>query len=89
MKPHTEVWLRCESVGRPKSTMTHYGRLDECIRKLVEWLMSAYMGSKIRISFARTEAELGADRRSADVADIMGDLESLIPAGEEDSDGHS
>jgi hypothetical protein len=50
----------------------------EAIKASAEWLMGVYMGSKIRITMARTEEELSENRKSNNVADMMADLESII-----------
>lgn len=88
MKPDTIVWIKCESVGRPECSITIQGTVRECIKAQTEWLLGVYMGSKIRITWARDEVDLGADRRSAAKSDIMADLESVL-SGQEESDGHS
>jgi hypothetical protein len=89
MKPYTRIWLQCESVGRPETAIRKQVTVREATLEIATWLLDVYMGSKIRITIGRNETDLSSDRRSADVADILGDLESLIPASEEESDGHS
>lgn len=78
MKPETKVWMRCESIGRPADTLVVNDSAREAMKALATWLMSVYMGSKIRVIIARTEAELGDDRRSAAQNDVMQDLESIL-----------
>lgn len=81
------VWLKCESVGRPESTITLNATNRECIKAIAEWLLETYMGQKIRITLARTEAELATDRRSAATAEMLADLDSMIGQVEENQDG--
>jgi hypothetical protein len=78
MKPETKVWLKCESIGRPADTFVMQCSAREAVKVLASWLMGVYMGSKIRILMARTEAELCDDRRSAANQDVMRDLESIL-----------
>ena len=78
MKPYTRVWIQLESVGRPEATIRKQCTVREATLEIATWLLSVYMGSKIRIAIGRTEADLANDRRSADVTDIIGDLESVL-----------
>lgn len=100
MKPETKVWLKCESIGRPSDTLITLCTVREAIKVQANWLLGVYMGSKIRVLIARTEAELSDDRRSAANQDVMQDLESILNGGDfasaagidrepEESDGRS
>lgn len=89
MKPETKVWLKCESIGRPADTLVMQCSVREAMKVQAQWILGVYMGSKIRISIARTEAELGDDRRSAATNDVMADLESILGSDTEESDGRS
>jgi hypothetical protein len=79
MKPSTQVWFKCESVGRPESTLKMQSTAREAILTIGQWLMGVYMGQKIRITIARTEEELANDRRSAANLDMLAELDSLLP----------
>lgn len=89
MKPETKVWLKCESIGRPADTLVMQCSVREAMKVQANWILGVYMGSKIRISMARTEAELADDRRTAAQNDVMADLESILGAEPEESDGRS
>jgi hypothetical protein len=78
MKPDTKIWLRCESVGRPESTITEQLVVRDAIKRIAAWLLQVYMGQKIRIAIAREESELASNRRSAANQDILDDLESIL-----------
>ena len=79
MRPETPVWLLCESIGRPENTLKMKASVRECIIASSQWLMGVYMGAKIRITFARSEAEL-RDRRSAASEELTNELESILAA---------
>jgi uncharacterized protein YegP (UPF0339 family) len=89
MKPETKVWLKCESIGRPADTLVTNCTAREAMKALAQWILTTYMGSKIRIIMARSEAELADDRRSAAHNDVMADLESILGPEAEESDGRS
>jgi hypothetical protein len=58
MKPSTLIWAKFESKGKPQDTELHNLPTREVIIKLAEWTLRVPMGSYMRITFARTQAEL-------------------------------
>jgi len=78
VKPETKVWLRCESVGKPANTLEMQTSVREAVKSIAQWLMGVYMGSKIRITLAREQHELGDSAKSIKTSDLMGELESLL-----------
>lgn len=92
MKLSTQVWTRMESKGKPQQTQTFHGDVRESIMHIAGWLNGVYMGSKIVITMARTEAELEESKRSSDVKDMIAELDGMLadrPDNQlEDSNGH-
>lgn len=85
MKMSTRVWARFESVGKPLSTwMTPENGMEvgKAMLELARWMQGVYMGSHIRITFARSLEELEAatqGKRTSQVnEDMLSQLESLI-----------
>jgi hypothetical protein len=88
MRQSTQSYYKLESVGRPEHSTSGSGTIREVTLAIAQWLLVVPMGHKIRITIARDEADL-MDRRSAANSDLMQELESLLPAEGEESDGHS
>lgn len=93
MKLSSQVWMKLESVGRPNDTKIIHATVRESMFHLAGWLNEVYMGSKIRITLARTQAELEESKRSSDVKDMLAELDGLLandaPDGEADQvNGH-
>jgi len=83
MKPDTRVFYRFESVGQPRHTLKGQDSVREVMLIFARWILSVYMGQKIRIILARSEEELQEGRRSASVDAMISDLESLVNVHEE------
>lgn len=90
MKPTTEVWYRFESVGRPECLRQDKATVRTLTLDLANWLLATYMGSKIRITLARTEEELNERSNRAPPDDMIAELERIMATGgtpEPDPDG--
>lgn len=77
MKLNTRVWIRMQSKGRPKFTVTKQVVIRDAVLEIARWLTDVYMGSRLEISIARTEEELEAKTPALD-NDIVAELESLL-----------
>lgn len=59
MKTHTRVSAKLESIGKPIHTVELHGEtVREVTLAIAKWLTTAYMGSHMRITIARTPTEL-------------------------------
>ena len=88
MKPHTVVCMKLESVGRPVHTVTHTDiSVRDATLEIAKWLLDSYMGTAIRITLARTTAELdkavsrnvGGGTNSTEL--LMDELASVLDQG--------
>jgi hypothetical protein len=89
VKMNTEVWLKCESKGRPAHTLKTNCSTREAILAIAKWLGEVYMGSHIDIRIARTELELAQstqERRATKDGDMMAELESMLAGGTPEGD---
>lgn len=86
MKPTTVVSAKFESIGKPAATVTI---TDETVTRtaieLARWLTTVYMGSHIRVTIARSPAELKlhtsrshAGDTNAVSLDLMSEIESIL-----------
>ena len=58
MKPTTKIWYQCESIGKPEHNITGHEEVRTAALTIGRWLFESYMGNYMRITIARTEAEL-------------------------------
>lgn len=88
MKQSTIVSMKLESVGRPAHTVTHEDvPVREATLLIARWLLDSYMGTHIRITLARTTAELqqavsrgqGAGSNNPDL--LLDELASVLDQG--------
>lgn len=85
MKPTTEICAKFESVGKPEHTIQIDNQpMREIVMAFGRWISDSYMGSHMRITVARTPAELeracNATRGGKEVNtdDMLRDLESMM-----------
>jgi hypothetical protein len=77
MRATTELHWLFESVGKPQNTQQGKGSVREALRAQVEWLDSVYMGSKIRVTLARSEADL-FPAKSGGTSSMVSEFESML-----------
>ena len=87
MRLSSEVWAKFESKGKPEFNHTMHGALGIVMKEALKWAFHSYMGHYMKITLARTEAELnnatshrGATlaERTAALAEFEAGLESLF-----------
>lgn len=100
MRLDTVVWMKFESKGKPEETVAVNGTVLEGLRSLLDWISRVPMGHCMRLTIARSEAELEKLTRSlgqpriADkeqmMAEFAAELDSLLgsPSGS-DAQGES
>src|SRR5574338_1719203 len=77
MRPDTHVHALFESVGQPRFKLETQGTVREVTIELGKWLLSCYMGSKIRVTLARDKIDLH-DKRSIANEELAAELESIL-----------
>lgn len=77
MKPNTQIWLSCRSIGRPADDLTFQGTIREAAMEIAKWLLATYMGSRIEIRVGRRLEDL-RDARIKQDSNMLEDLEALI-----------
>lgn len=88
MKSTTEVVWSCESIGKPVFNTQSDGAepLGVAIRKIVEWVGSAHMGTRIEIRIARDFDSLkpsgGSSNGGASLLDLTADIEAMLDEAE-------
>jgi hypothetical protein len=77
MKPNTQIWLSCRSIGRPANDLTFQGTIREAAMEIAKWLLATYMGSRIEIRVGRRPEDL-LDSKVKQDSNMLQDLEALI-----------
>ena len=77
MRATTELHWLFESVGKPQNTQQGKGSLREAVAAQIKWLESVYMGSKIRVTLARNEADLFPASSGAN-SSMSNEFESML-----------
>lgn len=88
MRLDTVVWMKFESKGKPEATQVMGRPLIECLKALAQWIGSTPMGHCMKITVARSQAELekltreGGKMPSAArdeiMSELMGELDSIL-----------
>ncbi len=82
MKLNTMIWAQMESKGRPVHTRRINDSVSRVILEFAKWMGEAYMGASIRLTIARTEAELevALSRKTSNApdGDMMTELTALL-----------
>ena len=89
MRPTTEVAIKFESVGKPEfNHVTEVMPLSQALLEIAKWLATTHMGSKIRITMARTTRELesrnSVEAAGADMAALFEQMNQIANSGDED-----
>lgn len=78
MKMSTILWAKFESVGYPTLTIKLQGSNRVICAEFIKWLTTVKMGSQLRITMTRSEAELESGRGAMIPNDILSEFEGLL-----------
>ena len=73
MRPTTVIFAKFESIGHPDKTLDFHGSTKDMMEKLIRWIFTVHMGSKLRITVGRRESDVRTIQKGVheDIMDLM------------------